>query len=443
MAGDWPEETLGCLSSYLNRGAAPRYVNEGGMVVLNQKCIRDQRISFGSARRTDHLLKPVSPERTLRQWDILVNSTGVGTLGRVAQVNFLPEATTVDSHVTIVRPDPDAVDPRFLGFAIRALETEVEALGEGSTGQTELSRTRLASLPIPLPQMSEQRAIAHILGTLDDKIELNRRMSPTLEAMSQALCKAWFVDFEPVRAQAEGRDPGLPPQLAALFPDQLVETAGEIMPDGWRLQPLKDHVDAEKGLSYKGSGLGEEGVPLHNLNSIYEGGGYKYEGIKYYSGDYKERHLVKPGDLIVANTEQGHDRLLIGYAAIVPKSFGVHGIISHHIFRLRPKNKSPLSRNFICALLNSPRMHEVVSGYSNGTTVNMLPVDGLQKPLVIVPPDGLIEAFDRLATSAEHRREEMVSESHTLSALRGTLLPKLICGDLRVKDAETFLERVL
>ncbi len=261
--------------------------------------------------------------------------------------------------------------------------------------------------------------------------------------MSHSLFKAWFVDFEPVRAQAEGRDPGLPPQLAALFPDQLVETEGEIMPDGWRLQPLKDHVDAEKGLSYKGSGLGEEGVPLHNLNSIYEGGGYKYEGIKYYSGDYKERHLVKPGDVIVANTEQGHDRLLIGYAAIVPKSFGAHGIISHHIYRLRPKNKSPLSRNFICALLNSPRMHEVVSGYSNGTTVNMLPVDGLQKPLVIVPPNGLIEAFDRLSTSAEHRREEMVSESRTLSALRGTLLPKLICGDLRVKDAENFLERVL
>jgi type I restriction enzyme S subunit len=195
-----------------------------------------------------------------------------------------------------------------------------------------------------------------------------------------------------------------------------------------------------KGVRNKGRGIGD-GVPLHNLNSIYEGGGYKYEGIKYYSGDYAERHVVRPGDVIVANTEQGHDRLLIGYAAIVPEFFGDHGIASHHIYRLRPKSTSPLTAAFLCSLLNAPQMHDVVSGYANGTTVNMLPLDGVQKPLLVLPPVTLVEAFDALALNCEHRREEMVSESRTLSALLDSLLPKLISGELAVKDAEKFIGR--
>jgi type I restriction enzyme S subunit len=205
---------------------------------------------------------------------------------------------------------------------------------------------------------------------------------------------------------------------------------------------LADYYDAVKGVSYKGSGLGEEGMPLHNLNSVYEGGGYKHEGIKYYSGEYAERHVVLPGDVIVANTEQGHDRLLIGYAAIVPKFYGGRGIASHHVYRMRPKPGSPLTSAFLCWLLYSPQRHDLVSGYANGTTVNMLPIDGVQKPLIVCPPRELVAAFDSLAMTAEHRRQEMVSESRTLAALRDALLPKLISGELRVKDAEQFVARI-
>lgn len=238
MGGDWRESDLISVSAFLNRGAAPAYVDDGGILVVNQKCIRDHRVDYSSARRTDPARKPIGPERELRPWDILVNSTGIGTLGRVAQVTYLPERATVDSHVTIVRPDRNKIEPRFLGYVLRHNEAQIEALGEGSTGQTELSRARLGSLSLLIPSRSEQRAIAHILGTLDDKIEVNRRMSATLEAMARALFKSWFVDFEPVRAKAEGRDPGLPPHLAALFPDRLVEMEQGELPDGWCYQNL-------------------------------------------------------------------------------------------------------------------------------------------------------------------------------------------------------------
>jgi type I restriction enzyme S subunit len=229
-----------------------------------------------------------------------------------------------------------------------------------------------------------------------------------------------------------------------LFPDSFEDSELGEIPRGWAVETLGDHFDAAKGLSYKGSGLGDSGMPLHNLNSVNEGGGYKYEGIKYYTGDYAERHIVRPGDVIVANTEQGHQRLLIGYAAIVPRLFGDRGITSHHIYRLRPKPGGTITSTFVCHLLNSPQMHDIVSGYANGTTVNMLPVDGVQKPQIVCPPGPLVAAFDSLASIAEYRREEIVLESRTLAALRDALLPKLISGEIRVKDAERFLkERAL
>jgi type I restriction enzyme S subunit len=317
----------------------------------------------------------------------------------------------------------------------------------GTSGRQRVPTDCLEHLTVPIPPLPEQHAIAHILGTLDDKIELNRRMSETLEAMARALFKAWFVDFEPVRAKIEGRWqrgqslPGLPAHLYDLFPDRLVDSELGKIPEGWKVGMLSDHFDAVKGVSYKGSGLRDSGLPLHNLNSIYEGGGYKYEGIKYYAGEYTDRHVVRPGDVIVANTEQGHDRLLIGYAAVVPRLFGDQGIASHHIYRLRPKPGGLLTPIYLCHLLNSPEMHDVVSGYANGTTVNMLPIDGLQKPKIICPPRTVVVAFDSLASNAEHRREETVAESRTLAALRDALLPKLISGEIRVKDAERFLKR--
>jgi type I restriction enzyme S subunit len=191
-----------------------------------------------------------------------------------------------------------------------------------------------------------------------------------------------------------------------------------------------------KGVSYKGSGLRGDGMPLHNLNSIHEGGGYKYEGIKFYSGEHAERHCVHPGDVIVANTEQGHDRLLIGYAAIVPELFGTSGIASHHIYRLRPRSTSWLSTRFLLFLLNSARMHDLVSGYANGTTVNMLPADALQRPFFVVPPRALVNTFDLVASCSEQRREHAVCESRTLTAVREALLPKLVSEEMRVRDAE-------
>jgi type I restriction enzyme S subunit len=135
--------------------------------------------------------------------------------------------------------------------------------------------------------------------------------------------------------------------------------------------------------------------------------------------------------------------LLIGYAAIVPNSFTERGIASHHIYILRVKLGSPVTNTFLYHLLNSRQMHDVVSGYANGTTVNMLPVDAVQKPLILLPPPRLLQRFHEFASNVERSSEEMVCETQTLRALRDALLPKLVSGEIRVKHAEKIVGEAL
>ncbi len=164
----WVTKKLGEVCSFLNRGVSPKYVEKGGIVVLNQRCVRDHRVSFEVGRRHDVKAKTVSDERLLQAGDVLVNSTGTGTLGRVAQLREAPpEPTTVDSHVTIVRPSPGLFFQEFFGYMLRDIEDELKESGEGCGGQTELNRSVLAEkFAVRFPEsLAEQQ---RIVGVLDE-----------------------------------------------------------------------------------------------------------------------------------------------------------------------------------------------------------------------------------------------------------------------------------
>jgi type I restriction enzyme S subunit len=412
---------------------ASAYQTEGTPVVA-VKNIGDNRLIYDDIPRVDDVTRRSLSRYQLRQGDILFGRKGA--VERRAYIRADENGWLQGSDCIRLRLRGADVDSRFLSLVLgsEAYRSWITQQAQGAT-MPSLNQEIIKRIPLPLPPPSEQRAIAHILGTLDDKIELNRRMNETLEAMARALFKSWFVDFDPVRAKAEGRDPGLPKPLVDLFPDSFDDSKLGDIPNGWKVESLGHHFEAVRGVSYKGSGLADSGVPLHNLNSVYEGGGYKYEGLKYYTGEHREQHLAKPGDAIVANTEQGHDRLLIGYAAIVPRQFA-HGIFSHHIYRLRPRRHSYLTSQFLAFLMNWPQMHDVVSGYANGTTVNMLPIDGVQTPEFVLPPETIIRHFDIFARQAQERAECSVQQSRTLAALRDTLLPKLISGEIRIRQSK-------
>ena len=243
-----------------------------------------------------------------------------------------------------------AANNHFLKYVLIAERESLNMFSMGTTHQT-IYYPEVKAFYVALPPREEQDAIAGLLGALDDKIELNRRMNATLETTARGLFRSWFVDFDPVRAKMERRDTGLPKEIADLFPDRLVDSELGEIPSGWDIGHLSEHFEAIKGVSYKGSGLARGGTPLHNLNSVDKRGGYRCEGIKFYSGDYADRHVVHPGDVIVANTDLGRENLLIGYSAIVPRLFGDSGIVSHHLYRVRARPSGRLSAVFLHRLL--------------------------------------------------------------------------------------------
>ena len=181
----WTVRPLSSHACYLSRGFGPSYLEQGGVCVLNQKCVRDHRVDFSKSRRHDFVKKPING-RVLQVYDVLVNSTGMGTLGRVAQVFHLPEETIVDSHVTIVRTAADT-DALFLGINLTSRETEIEELGEGSTGQTELSRARLGELKIIAPPLDLQKAFRVTVGPLFMRMSENEGQSRTLTNLRDTL----------------------------------------------------------------------------------------------------------------------------------------------------------------------------------------------------------------------------------------------------------------
>jgi type I restriction enzyme S subunit len=161
------EVEIGSVTSTLTRGISPKYSESlDDLMVLNQKCIRDGRVNLTHARRT--LRERVKSPKLLQCNDVLVNSTGVGTLGRVARW-MSGNTATVDSHITIVRFNETQVDPLCAGFAMLRAQPEIEAMGEGSTGQTELRRTQLGSLEITIPSKSQQQQLRPRLDTLEEQ----------------------------------------------------------------------------------------------------------------------------------------------------------------------------------------------------------------------------------------------------------------------------------
>jgi type I restriction enzyme S subunit len=368
--------------------------------------------------------------------DVGVKGPGVvtGRYGTIGQV-FLIKEDYWPLNTTLWVKDFHGNDPHFASYLLRTIDFQSCSDKSSVPG---VNRNDLHRIPVLLPPLAEQRAIAHVLGTLDDLIELNRETNEILEEMARALFKSWFVDFDPVRAKLEGRTPaGMDAAIAALFPDHFQDSPIGPVPNGWKVQRFDAHITPERGLSYKGEGLRDDGtgLPMHNLNSIYEGGGYKHEGLKFYAGEFRAKHLLEPGDMIVTNTEQGFEHMLIGHAAIVPMCYGPKGIYSHHIYRVRPKPTSPFSPHYLVELFNNRRWHFWISGFSNGTTINMLPMDALEMPMLVVPPIELVKKFTALAEAAHIQVEDNKEESRDLATLRDTLLPKLLSGEVSAPAA--------
>ena len=287
-----------------------------------------------------------------------------------------------------------------------------------------------------IPEYPEQHTIARILGSLDDKIELNRRMNATFEAMARAIFKSWFVDFDPVRAKIEGREPaGMDAETAALFPDEFEVVDGQEVPKGWTKTTIRDFIEVIKGRSYKSAELQDSDKALVTLKSFQRRGGYREDGLKSYIGTFKPEQIVLPGELIVAFTDVTQEAEVIGRPAIVSANPAFKTLIaSLDVGIIRSKHQS-ISVPYLYNLFQSEDFQAHIAGYTSGTTVLHLAKDGIPSYQFIKPEDPVLDKYHEIAGPMFSLIEQNLQQSRTLAAIRDTLLPKLISGEIRVPDA--------
>jgi len=434
MADEWRETTIGALCddgvAELQTGPfgsqlhAREYVDSGVPVVPTAAIRR---------RRIDHDLLPrISPSKAdqlsrhrLRCGDILFARRGAQATGQVAIVRAAEEGFISGTGVIRlrVRPGSTIVDADFLSHVLSD-PTSVEWFKFHAIGATmpNLNEGIIRSFPLLLPPLQEQRAIAHMLGTLDDKIELNRRMSETLEAMVRALFESWFVRFDPVRAKMEGRDPGLPSDLADLFPDRLVDSELGEIPEGWNPSTLGDVADNPRRGVQPGEippetpYIGLEHMPKRRIALDTWEDAASVESNKF---------IFRRGEILF-----GKLRPYFHKVGVAP----VAGVCSTDIVVVTPV--APEWFGFVLGHVSSVEFVDYTNAGSTGTRMPRTSWSQMAAYPVILPSQAIAARFDAMIRPLVERIISTVHESRTLAALRDTLLPKLISGELRVKDAE-------
>jgi type I restriction enzyme S subunit len=280
-----------------------------------------------------------------------------------------------------------------------------------------------------LPTLQEQRAIAHLLGTLDDKIELNRRTSATLESIARALFTSWFVEFGPVHAKAEGRDPGLPKLLAELFAARLVDSELGRIPEGWKAVPLPEVMDVNPVRSLR---RGDIAPYLDMANMPMRG----HSPDQVVDRPFGSGTRFINGDTLVARITPCLENGKTAYIDFLDAGRVGWGSTEYIVLRSKP----PLPEEFAYCLARSEGFREfAIQSMTGSSGRQRVPAESLWHYLLAVPPEQLAERFGLFVRPLFARASSAVRESRTLVTIRDTLLPKLISGELRVKNAERVL----
>ncbi len=339
--------------------------------------------------------------------------TAAGSLG---QVGLIPSVAKYSKYIISnkqmrARLNREVVDELF-AFYWFSSPWMVKYIEQRNTGSSVplINLSILRDLPIPLPSLTEQRAIAHILGTLDDKIELNRQLNKTLEAIAQALFKSWFVDFDPVRARMEGRQPyGMDAETAALFPDSFEDSGLGEIPRGWKVGRLDDLLVLQRGYD----------LPSHQRIP----GPFPIISASGPSGAHIDYKVCGPG-------------VTTGRSGLLGKVFFVHENfwpLNTSLYVKEYRISRPIHAYHVLTSLD----FEIFNAGSAVPTLNRNHVHNLP---VIVPLLILIEAFENRAMPLFRLCYQNEQQTLTLVAIRDILLPKLLSGEIRVKDAEIFVE---
>lgn len=463
MGSEWT--TIGDIAQVFDGPhATPNKIDEGPYFLSISSLEAGKLDLQKSARISDEQFEKWTKRVTPEEGDLLFSYET-----RLGEAALMPGGikACLGRRMGLLRPSRAKVDPRFLLYAYLGPEFQQEIKTRTNYGATveRIALKELPDFPIQLPPLSEQKAIAHILGTLDDKIELNRRINRSLEEMAQALFKSWFVDFDPVIDNALAAGNPIPDELASraevrknalangiteqgsggdsipsdyksLFPAafEFTDELGWI-PEGWEARQLGELATVTKGKSYKSSELQSSTTALVTLKSFSRGGGYRLDGLKEYSGTYKPEQVVVPGDLIISYTDVTQAADVIGKPAmVIPDERYEALVISLDVGVVRPHDLS--QKHFLYHLARTNSFENWMLSRTSGTTVLHLSKTALPTFETVFPSKALVREFDKIISPLFERTVQNIREARVLEKLRDTLLPILISGELRAPMVE-------
>ena len=424
----WVSLRLGDVCTKIGSGATPRggkevYLEDGPCTLIRSQNVYNHRFNHGGLAFISEQQATALNNVEVFTDDVLLNITG-DSVARACQVEADVLPARVNQHVAIIRPDSRKLSARFLSYFLVSPNTQTMLLSWAGSGGTRnaLTKDMIESFEILAPaDVDEQRAIAHILGTMDDNIELNRRMNETLEAMARALFKSWFVDFDPVRAKMAGRDTGLPKHLADLFPDRLVESELGEIPEGWEVKPLDEIAVFQNGLALQKHRpqTNEERLPVVKIAQLRSG---KTDSGEWSTSNIRPECIINDGDVVFSWS---------GSLMVTVWCSG-RAALNQHLFKV---TSTRFPKWFF---LHNVRFHladfqTIAAG--KATTMGHIKRHHLSDAVCTVPDGRLLAAVDGPLSAIFERSLSANIQSRILAGLRDTLLPKLISGELRVESA--------
>jgi type I restriction enzyme, S subunit len=434
MASDWQSVALGDLYDFNSGLSKPRSAFGSGFPFLS---FTDVFYNVFVPQSLGELVNSTEHERetrSIKRGDVFLTRTSEtkDELGMSSvALQDIPEAT-FNGFTKRLRPKSrDVIVPEYAGYFFRSpvFRAGVTAMSSLST-RASLNNEMLARLTISYPGADEQKAIAHVLKSFDDKVELNKQTNETLEAIARALFTSWFVDFEPVHAKVEGRDPGLPERISALFPNSFEHSELGELPSGWRVGTLGDVLVQR----------------IDRCEPSPDTAAHPYVPIDCISSKSLFLATSKPGgDAQSSLTRFAKGDLLFG--AMRPYFHKVciapfDGTTRTTVFVLSPKVREDFS--FATLQLHRTDTVDYATRHSTGTTIPYAVWNkSLQDMPVVVPPPTVRKAFDLIVRPLLERIPEPYFENMTLAALRDVLLPKLVSGQLRLSAVERILKRAV
>jgi type I restriction enzyme S subunit len=378
---------------------------------------------------------------SLKYGDIVIATVGSwltnpsSVVGKVIRVPKIANAALLNQNAVILRSLLET-DQGYLFYRLKNndFQSYIIYTAQGSANQASITLKAIFDFKFHLPPLAEQKAIAHILGTLDDKIELNQQMNQTLEAIAKAIFKSWFVDFDPVRAKMEGRQPvGMDAATAELFPDSFEESALGLIPRGWRVVQLPEIIQVNPTRSLSKGQI----APYLDMKNMPTQG---HRPDNWINRPFGSGTKFINGDTLIARITPCLENGKTAFVDFLENGQVGWGSTEYIIFRPKP----PLPLEFAYYLARSEDLKVfAIQNMTGSSGRQRTPSDCFWNYLIALPSKEVAIEFEKIVKSLMTKITSNSKQSHTLSITRDILLPKLISGEIRVKEAEKLLDAVV